>query len=246
MRETVQIGRLYGLMIFWTYVAAPDWREVGAQFRSLVLKTWSTVAGGGIMQGLLLAWVTGLYAEQLGAGSLVAPITVQIIISVTAVLFVSLLFASQIGSAFTVEIGSMQMSGQLEALHLMNVEPMVYVVNSRVIASLLTVPTMLGISLGVSVVSTGVMLNIWLELPFLQFVEYAFSLVSIRGTLISTLKGFIMIFVVASQACFYGLLEVRGARHLGQRTTQALVLNFFSVLIIELVFGIVTTRLGIT
>ena len=57
-----------------------------------------------------------------------------------------MMFAARIGTAFTVEIGSMQMSGQLDALRLMAVEPTQYIVIPRVLASILCLPVLKAVS----------------------------------------------------------------------------------------------------
>jgi phospholipid/cholesterol/gamma-HCH transport system permease protein len=156
-------------------------------------------------------------------------------------MLVALLFACRVGTAFTVEIGSMAMSGQLDAQRMMAVEPVQHIVIPRVIASLLSIVLMLAISHGVALIASAFFLQMWFNITFLTIFENAFAFIK-PGTIIqSFVRVGIMGFFISLNACAVGYHFSGGAVELGKATTKSIVVNFIYVLLIHLATAILVT-----
>ncbi len=99
----------------------------------------------------MFAWLAGWDGTKFSVVNWAGAASVYLLLSEATTLFGAMIFAARIGTAFTVEIGSMQMSGQLDALRLMAVEPTQYIVIPRVLASILCLPILKAISDGVAI-----------------------------------------------------------------------------------------------
>ena len=120
---------MYGNFFFWLFREPFPRRQIGQQIVRVMLEAFGVINWSGA-------------------------VVIYMLLSETTILIAGAIFASKIGTAFTVEIGSMQMSGQLDALRLMAVEPVQYIVIPRVLASIFCFIVLKTFSDGVAIGST--------------------------------------------------------------------------------------------
>lgn len=213
-------------------------------FRQLVntlAGVWVTIVFGGVVQGLFLSWLLGHYGGQFGATLWAGAGSTFLILRELSVVMTGILFACKGGTGFTVEIGSMNMSGQIDALRLMDIEPAQYLVVPRVLSSVIALPLLLGISHGVAILSTMTLLKLLFDVSFPIFLEQAFMFLQSYIVTNSFARSAVIGFFVAANASALGFLHAEGAEGLGRITTRSIVLNLFTVLIIDLLFAIALT-----
>jgi len=148
-----------------------------------------------------------------------------------APVFAALMVTARTVSAMSAEIGSMKVTEQIDALSVIGVSPIQYLVSPRIIASLLAMPllTMLANAAGnlgsyiISVYSLGVsgagyMDNIQ---TFLGTSDITYGLIkaAVFGVLISVI------------GCYYGITTKGGTRGVGKSTTSAVVLSSVMILL---------------
>ncbi|GEM_PF-1482114 len=235
---------MYGSFSYWLFKDMFPYRQLGEQFIRTMLEGFATIMVGAVVQGLFLAWLGGYYGDRFGAYIWIGTATTFSIFRETSVLMAGILFAARVGTAFTVEIGSMSMSGQLDALRLMAVEPTQHIVIPRVLASVITLPILKAFSDGLAIFSTMVFLKMWFGVSFPIFLEHAFEFLKPSIITLSLIKAGIMGFFVALNACGLGYYFTGGAVELGKTTTKSTVINFLYVMIIDLIFGIIVELTG--
>jgi phospholipid/cholesterol/gamma-HCH transport system permease protein len=217
------------------------WRETGRQFRRVIEDGWVTIVAGSIVQGIFVMWLAGFYGKRFGGYNWVGAVTTYAVFREFAVLMTGVLFAGRIGTAFTVEIGSMQMSEQIAALSLMNVAPPLYLTVPRVVASMIALPIFTAFSFGVAILSSWMLMAIFWGMSFQIFFQNAFNFIPAGMVTDSLFRAFVIGFTVALNAVALGFHRCNGAEDLGRSTTKSIVLNLFSVLMIDLVLGIIFT-----
>ena len=168
------LSQTYTGLFIWLFKPRFPLRETIRQFVNSIVHVWGTVVFGGIVQGLFLSWLLGYYGSMWGASMWAGTGSTFLIIRELSVVMTGVLFACKGGTGFTVEIGSMQMSGQINALSLMRIQPAQYLVVPRVISSIFALPVLLGISHGVAILSTMFLLRWFFNVSYTIFLEYAF------------------------------------------------------------------------
>jgi len=217
------------------------WAETGRQFSRIVREGTGTILAGSVVQGVFVLWLAGFYSNVFGGKLWVGSVTVLAVLRELGVLMTGVLFAGRLGTAFTVEIGSMQLSEQVAALRLMGVEPIRYLGFPRVFASLLAVPLMTILSFAVAIFSSWFLMAVFWDLSWPLFFQNAFQFVGPHVVSNALIRSLIIGFTVALNAVALGLFPGTGAEDLGRAATRSIVVNLFSVLIIDLFFGMLTS-----
>jgi len=217
------------------------WGETVRQFQRVVREATSTIIAGSLVQGVFVLWLAGFYSNIFGGKIWVGSVTVLAVLRELGVLMTGVLFAGRIGTAFTVEIGSMQLSEQVAALRLMAVEPVRQLAYPRVFASVVAVPLLTVLSFFVAIGASWVLMALFWDLSWSLFFQNAFLFVTPDLLTNALLRSVIIGFVVSMNSVALGFFPGTGAEDLGRAATRSIVVNLFCVLLIDLVAGMVTT-----
>lgn len=157
--------------------------------------------------------------------------------------FAGLMVAGRVGAAMAAELGTMQVSEQIDALKTLSVRPFHYLVAPRVIATVLMLPllTLVADIIGVfggfliSVEQLGFNPAIYLQKTFLNLEQI--------DVISGLVKAVVFGFFIAALGCYHGYYSKGGAEGVGKATTLAVVSGSVVVLLMnyfltELFFGV--------
>jgi phospholipid/cholesterol/gamma-HCH transport system permease protein len=146
---------------------------------------------------------------------------------------VALLVTARSGSAMAANIGTMKITEQIDALKVMAVNPVRYLIAPRLLASLFMVPALVILSYTFGLLGGYfVAVNLYGINPYL-FVEKMkdfTELYDILGGLYKSM-GFATIITIVS--CYFGYVTKGGAEGVGRSTTTAVVVSSVLVLIVD-------------
>jgi phospholipid/cholesterol/gamma-HCH transport system permease protein len=235
---------MYGNFFFWLFREPFPLRQLGQQIVRVMLEAFGIMVVAAVVQGAMFAWLGGWYGIKFSAVYWAGTASLYLLLSATTTLIGAMIFAAQIGTAFTVEIGSMQMSGQLDALRLMAVEPTQYIVIPRVLASIICLPILKALSDGVAIVSAAALSKLWFDISFPIFMQHA--AVVLKHTILTTsyIRCMMHGFFIAVNACGLGYYFQGGAVELGKTTTKSIVMNLIVVLCVDTIYGVLDSVTG--
>lgn len=198
----------------------------------------------GFLMGLIMAFQAAIPLGRFGAQVFVANLIGLSILRELGPLMTAIVLAGRSGSAFAAELGTMKVREEIDALITMGLDPVRFLVVTRVIAAVLMVPLLticadlIGV-LGGSVVlmSLGFSWN-----TVLSQMQTAVTYVDFLGGLA---KSFVFGILVAGIGCLRGLETKTGARAVGESTTSAVVSGIILIVIADGIFSIVYYYLGI-
>lgn len=217
------------------------WGETGRQFARIVREGTPTILAGSVVQGVFVLWLAGFYSNIFGGKLWVGSVTVLAVLRELGVLMTGVLFAGRLGTAFTVEIGSMQLSEQVAALKLMGVEPVRYLGFPRVFASVVAVPLFTVLSFAVAIFSSWFFMAVFWDLSWPLFFQNAFQFVGPSLVSNALIRSLLIGLTVSLNSVALGFFPGTGAEDLGRAATRSIVVNLFSVLLIDLFFGMLTS-----
>ena len=166
-------------------------------------------------------------AYQLVSGLVPKTIIGQIVSDTTLLEFAptisGLVLAGKIGSKMASELGTMKVTEQIDAMEVMGINSISYLVLPKIIACLLMFPLLnifansLSIWAGYFVgEATGI-------LSADQFISGARSTFKPFTLFFSVTKSFVFAFIISSVSCFQGYYTEGGALEVGKSSTQAVV-----------------------
>ena len=148
-------------------------------------------------------------------------------------------FAAQVGAGFTAELGAMRISEEIDALEVMSVRPMTYLVGTRVLAALIAIIPLYLISLFASFFATKLVTTQFFGLSPGVYDYYFRLYLPPIDILYSCIKAAIFAVLVALIHCYYGFNASGGPSGVGVAVGRAIRLSIVAVVIVNLVLSLI-------
>jgi len=151
----------------------------------------------------------------------------------------AVMLAGRVGGALTAELGTMNVTEQIDAVRSMGTDPIRYLVAPRVLACLFLTPfliiyaDLLGILGGYFVGVMQLRINNW------AYWSYSASGVELWDVSVGVIKGFFFGGSIAIISCYKGFTCREGAHGVGVACTEAFVGSFISILALDFVLVVV-------
>jgi phospholipid/cholesterol/gamma-HCH transport system permease protein len=220
------------------------WQDTAAIAEHIGFNAVPIVSLIAFILGVILAFQSASSMKQFGAEMYVADLIGLSLFRELSPLLTAILLAGRSGAAFAAEIGTMKVNEEINALTTMGLEPMQFLVVPRIIAATLTTPLLIIIAdaigaLGGAVVMAG------FDIPMQAFAMEMFNFIGTNDFLIGVFKGGVFGFIIAAIGCMRGLETKNGAIAVGQSTTSAVVTIIVLVVVLDGLFAVLFTQLGI-
>ena len=245
-----QLGRGAGLVvesIYWL-IFGPSRRQpvrpraVFAQMVEIGIKAIPIVGVMAATIGVMLA-IQGIYTLRIfGAESRV---TLGIALSITrefAPLITGILVAGRSGSALAARIGTMKTNQELDALSVMGINPVRFLVVPPLIACLIMVPALTVFSDIVGLAAAGLYVGLELGMSMAAYGNELVAVLNARDVLHGIGKSVIFAVLIAVIGVLNGASVTGGAEGVGRYTTRAVVQSIAAIVITDMLFVFVVTR----
>ena len=145
----------------------------------------------------------------------------------------AIILIGRISSAFTAELATMKVTEQIDALYLLRVDPVKYLVWPRLVACLLTLPFLNILFLFTSLSSSIFICFIFYGLHPWLFIHSTLMALSGLDFLKSCLKALVFSLIISVISCLWGLTVEGGAKNVGQATTSSVVTSLLLIFIAD-------------
>lgn len=195
--------------------------------------------------GIVLAYQGADQLRRAGAEIFTVDLLGVAILREMGVLLTAIIVAGRSGSAFAAQIGTMQVNQEIDAIRTLGMDPLDVLVLPRVFALLIAMPLLTVYADLMGIIGGMLMAMITLDITFVQFVE-RFNLVMLPKTFwIGMVKAPVFGFVIALVGCREGMSVGGSAESVGTQTTKAVVVSIFLVIVIDAVFSVLFSYLGV-
>lgn len=201
------------------------------------------VGGGtiGIMILLSLAAGTSLGIQGFTGLQLVglAPLTGFISASANtrelAPLIAALALAAQVGCRFTAQLGSMKISEEVDALSVMGIDPMPFLVSTRCLAIVIAILPLYLVGLIGSYIASMLSVTVLYKQSMGQYDHYFSSFVQGKDILYSVVKILVFALFIALLHCWYGFRASGGPQAVGEATGRAIRASIVTVVVLDMI-----------
>lgn len=161
-------------------------------------------------------------------------------------LIAGITLAAQVGAGYTAELGAMRINEEIDALEVMAIRTMRYLVSTRVVAALIAITPLYLVSLFASYFATEVGVVKLYGLSAGTFDHYFHLFLPPIDVLYSLIKAWIFAAAVALIHCYYGYNAKGGPAGVGVAVGRAIrssivVINLLNLALSALMWGIVDT-----
>jgi len=157
-------------------------------------------------------------------------------------LIICILVAGRSGSAITAKIGSMKESQEIDALRVMGINPVRYLVSPVVIAMIIVVPCLVILGDLMGLLGGGVYTAFELNITLHTYMQRTIELLSVDDIRQGLIKGFVFGILIALISCTNGFLVSGGAEGVGKATTRSVVLSISAIVITDMIFTFLLNR----
>ena len=161
------------------------------------------------------------------------------------ILLTAIVVAGRSGSAFTAEIGTMKVNEEVDALATLGLDPVEVLVLPRLIALMMTLPLLTFFADVTALLGGALGGLILIDMTFAQFLEQLSAAVTPTMFWVGMVKAPVFAFVIAMVGCFEGLRVAGSAESVGRLTTKSVVESIFLVIVLDALFSILFSILGI-
>jgi len=186
--------------------------------------------------GAMMA-MQGIYTLQdFGAESQVVSGVATSVTREFGVLITGIVVAGRSGSAIAARIGTMQMAQEIDALRVMGVEPVRYLVAPVLVAMLVMMPILTILADSMALLGGGLLTMMELHISMETYFDRVLAVLvpeDIWQGLIKSLVFGVLITLVASSN---GFSASGGAEGLGRSTTRSVVLCIGAIVVVDMIF----------
>lgn len=136
-------------------------------------------------------------------------------------IFAALAVGARAGTAMAAEIGNMQVTEQIDALRVLKVDPIAYLLAPRLIAGTVMLPLLTVIALTVGILGGAAVAQVTVGLHFSRFLNSVWLYCNVDDIRISLVKAAVFGLLLTLVCCTHGLMTKGGAKEVGGSTTKA-------------------------
>jgi phospholipid/cholesterol/gamma-HCH transport system permease protein len=220
------------------------WKDVWYTCEQVGVNALPIVALISFLLGIILAFQAAVPMRQFGAELFVADLVGLSILRELGPLMTAILLAGRSGAAFAAEIGTMKVNEELNALTTMGLDPVRFLVVTRILAALLMMP-LLTLFADLIGILGGAITMITFNIPIASFLHEVDSLVDVKDLLAGLAKTPVFAILIAGVGCLRGLQTQTGASAVGISATRAVVSSIILLVIVDGVYAFVYYLLDI-
>ncbi|MGB5450796.1 MAG: MlaE family lipid ABC transporter permease subunit [Sedimenticolaceae bacterium] len=221
------------------------WREIGYVLGEAGYKALGIVGLLSFLLGIVIAYQGGIQLSQYGASLFVADLVGLSMVRELAPMITAIIVAGRTGSAYTAQIGTMQVTEEIDALRSMGISPMDLLVLPKLLALLIALPLLTVFADIMGVLGGMLMSSVQLDIAFNTYLDRVAVAVSVDSYLVGLGKAPVFAAIVATIGCYQGFQVVGSAESVGRRTTMSVVQSILAVIVVDAAFSVVFSQLGI-
>ncbi|RDU62276.1 ABC transporter permease [Helicobacter sp. MIT 14-3879] len=156
---------------------------------------------------------------------------------------VALIVAGRSASSYTAQIGVMKMTEEIDAMKIMKLNLLNFIVIPRFIALIISFPFMVFLSDLVSIFGCMVFLKFGFGISFYDYILQIKEYVGMNSFWTGIIKAPFYAAVIVIIGCFIGFRVEDNTQSVGEKTTTSVVCALFGVILINALFSLIFTEL---
>ncbi len=233
-RIFVSIGYSFNLFLAAILYSFDLWKRKYEFFQQMYIsgvKSLGVVSVVAMFTGMILALQTGIEMSRYGTEEYVGIVILNSLVREMGPFMTAIIIAASVGSGISAEIGTMAVSEELDALLVMDINPIRFLVVPRIWALALMVPVLTVYSNVLGVIGGAVVAKTQLLLEYDVYFRNALDTLENKDIFVGLLKAYVFGITIGTVSCANGLRAKGGALGVG-RATRATVVQCLLLIII--------------
>jgi phospholipid/cholesterol/gamma-HCH transport system permease protein len=181
--------------------------------------------------GMILALHTGVEFSKYGQQEMVPTLMINIMNKEMGSFLTAIIITAFSGAAMAAELGTMKVSEEIDALEMMSINPVAYLVMPRVVSMMIMLPTLSVYTIVLGVSGGAIISYFQLGITTEAYYHRVFQSIWLKDVYVGLLKSMVFGLMISSISCANGLKADGGALGVGQATRVSVVSSYLMVLI---------------
>lgn len=222
-----------------------NWRDLPRLISTIGADALPIVLAINFLVGVTLAYMGAIQLEQFGADIFVADMVAIAVARSLGPLMSAIIVAGRSGAGIAAELGTMKVSEEIDALRVLGLDPMKFLVLPRVMTIAFVFP-LLTIAGELAAMAGGLLIGVTdLGLTPEVYIERTHDMLTLQHVGSGLVKAFCFGLAIVLIACHRGLATEGGAEGVGTSTTQSVVQIIFQIVVLESFFTVLFNFFGI-
>lgn len=220
-------------------------KEILAYFEDAGIKSVLIVCLTSFLIGIVLAYQGSSLLASFGATIIIVEMMGLLTLREIAPLIAAIIVAGRLASSFTAQIGVMKITEEIDAMKTMGFDPFKFLVLPRVIALIIAMPLIVFLADVSGILGEMVVMENYLNISFDSYLARFGQEVEIKHLYVGLFKAPFFGVVIAFIGCMRGFQIGGNTQSVGTYTTVSVVNAIFGVIMVDALFSIIFTQLGI-
>lgn len=195
--------------------------------------------------GLILAYMSAVQLARFGAQIYIANLVSIGMVREMAALMTGIILAGRTGAAFAARLGTMEVNEETDALRVLGISPVDFLVLPRLLALVAMAP-LLTFYAGIVGSIAGLIVAVTVfDIGAVEYYLEAVDVLDLKHFAVGIFKGTVYGALVAFAGCYEGIHCGRSAQAVGEATTTAVVSGILYIVLAASLITIVFQELGI-
>lgn len=190
----------------------------------------------GLFIGVIMALQTAVIMQRLGSEMYIASIVALALVRELGPVITALVVAGRVGAAFTAELGSMQVTEQVDALETLATDPIKYLVMPRLLALCFMLPVLTLYADLVGIFGGWLICVYKLGISSSMYLQITYEALKFKDLFTGLFKSVFFGMIIALVGCYEGFNVEGGAEGVGSATRNAVVAMFILIIACDCFF----------
>jgi phospholipid/cholesterol/gamma-HCH transport system permease protein len=236
-----------GALVLFGFEALGLLMKHGVRFRAVVLQMYAvgvrslmTTVTAGLFVGAIVAIQINIQLKDFGAQSFLGGLSTSTTIRNVGPILIAFLLSGKVGAYTSAELGTMQVTEQINAIRCLGTNAIQYIILPRMIAVIISSFLLLIVGLMLTIAGGIGMSGLSLGVNPLNYIENIPQLVSGWSVCVGVIKSFVFGLLIALICCYKGYTAKGGAIGVGQTVKSTAVVTLVSIIVVDFTISILS------
>ncbi len=189
-----------------------------------------------IFIGFIFALQTAYFMQRIGSEIYIASLVALSVVRELGPVITALVVAGRVGASITAELGSMQVTEQIDALETFATNPIKYLVVPRFVALTLMLPLLTLYADAIGIFGSYLICVFKLGISSSMYLNVTSEALLYKDLFTGLFKTFFFGMIIALMSCYEGFNVEGGAEGVGKATTKSVVMTFIMIIAADCFF----------
>lgn len=216
----------------------PPWQKdrVVEQAKKAGYDSFPIVSLVALFIGFIFALQTAYFMQRLGSEIYIASLVALSLVRELGPVITALVVAGRVGASITAELGSMQVTEQIDALETLATNPIKYLIVPRFLALIVMMPVLTIYADAIGIFGSYLICVYKLGISGSMYMQVTFDALLFKDIFTGLFKTIFFGMIIAFVSCYEGFNVEGGAEGVGRATTRSVVITFILIIAADCLF----------